>query len=249
MITKNCSVSAIIIARNEETTVGEVINETIRVLSKEARKYEILVNDDASTDKTGEIVDTLASEYPFIKVYHQKKPLGIAGGLEFLYTRAKHEFIVTNSGDGEYDINDLGRLLEEIKDGYDLIIGKRNQKFQHNLLRRLISFCFNFLPKILFGVDLYDAGSMKLYKRRVLRDTTPSSKSVFNEAERIIRAYRLGYKVSFVPIKYFPRRKKRSTAAKFSLIIHSVKDMLKLFFLQGSLLPKYTRESSNKAKM
>lgn len=246
---KNSSVSAVIIARNEQATVGKVVRETIKVLSREASKYEILVNDDASTDKTGEILDTLSLKHPFIKVYHQEKPLGIASGLEFLYSKAKYQLVVTNSGDGEYDINDFTGLLEGIKGGYDLIIGKRNQKFQHNLVRRLISFCFNTLPRILFGVDLYDAGSMKLYKRRVLRDTTPSSESVFNEAERIIRAYRLGYKVNFVPIKYFSRRERRSSGAKFSLIIDSLKDMLRLYFLQGSLPSKHTRESLIKNKL
>lgn len=222
------SISALILARNEEDTIEKVIQESIKILPTLSTNYEILINDDASNDKTPEILDKLVKKYSFIRVFHQKSALGIRDGLEFLYKQAKGNLIFTNSGDGQYTIDDLPKMLKKIESGYDLVIGKRTSK-QYSWKRNFISFCFNSIPKILFGVNLYDAGSIKLYKKEVLKNTTPSSKSVFNEAERIIIAHRLGYKITSVPAQHF-LRKRGTTGIKLDIIFNSVLDMLRLRF-------------------
>lgn len=224
------SISALIIARNEQATVEKVIKESIRVLSKLTDKYEILINDDASSDKTTTILDLYAKKYSFIKIYHQKKPLGISGGTELLYSKAKYDLIFANAVDGQFTAYDLPRMVKKIYQGYDLVIGKRKKKIEYNIIRRIMTLCFAFIPKILFGKELYDPGSMKLYKREIIKNTKPLSKSVFSEAERIIRTYQLGYSIVSVPIRHFPRKTGRSSAIKLKLVVHSTFDMLKLFF-------------------
>lgn len=223
---KKYSISVLLIARNEDKTIGEVLKECINILPKLTKKYEILVNDDASTDKTSFILNSFAKKHSFIKVFYQKKPLGIAGGFEFLYKEQENDLAFTLAGDGQYTINDLPKMIKKIESGYDLVVGKRIHK-QYNWKRNFISFCFNFVPKILFGVNLYDAGSIKLYKQEVLQKTTPLSKSVFNEAERIIKTYKLGYQVVSVPIQHF-ERKKGITSVEPQLVFDTIFDMLKL---------------------
>lgn len=224
------SISAVIIARNEERTVAKVVNESIKVLPKLSEKYEILVNDDASSDNTPEILNSYAKKYPFIKVYHQKKALGISGGFEFLYKKAKYELIFINAADGQFTIKDLPAMVKKMDEGYDLVIGKRKNKIKYNFFRRFVSLMFNVLPKILFGVNLYDPGSNKLYKRGLLQSTKPQSKSIFSEAERIIRAYKLGFKISWVPIRHFERKKGTASSIRLKQAIDSFKDMIKLYF-------------------
>lgn len=225
---KKYSISAIIIVRNEELTVKKVVLEAVQILPKVASNYEILVNNDASTDQTKIILNQLAKKYRFIKVFHQKKSLGITGGLEFLYKKVGYDLAITNSGDGQCTFEDLPNMLTKINEGYDLVIGKRKDKYQYSFLRQFVSFGFNLLPKILFGVNLHDAGSMKLYKHSVLKKTIPISKSVFSEAERIIRTYQKGFKVTSVYIKHFKREKRTTSTIKIRLIVNSMLDMAKL---------------------
>ena len=66
------SISALIIATNEQATVDKVIDESIKMLPKRTRKYEILINDDASSDRTPLILDSYAKRYSCVKIYHQK---------------------------------------------------------------------------------------------------------------------------------------------------------------------------------
>jgi len=222
------SISAVIIAKNEENSVKKVIEESLDVLSKLTRNWEILVNDDASSDKTGQILDYYSKKYPKIKIFHQKKPLGISGGLEFLYKKASKQLVFINAADGQYTIKDLSKMLDKVDEGYDLIIGKRRTKVYYGIFRKALSYIYNILPEILFGVKLYDAGSNKVYKMEVLKKTTPISKSVFSEAERIIRAQLLGFKIVSVPISYFPREGGKATGAHLKSIIGAMIDMLKL---------------------
>lgn len=226
---KRYSISAVIIARNEAATIAKVLDESIETLPKLTKEFEILVNDDASSDITANILDAYKKKYPRIKVFHQKKALGIAGGFEFLYSQAKYDLIFTNSADGQYTIYELPKMLKKIYEGFDLVIGKRKQKNQYNILRKISSYCFAVFPKVLFGTELYDPGSCKLYKKEFLKKTKPISKSVFNEAERIIRGYKEGYKITSIPVRYFARKKGRSTVG-LNLIYASFKDMFKLYF-------------------
>lgn len=220
------SITAVIIVRNEEKTVRAIVEQTAKLLPKIAKRYEILVNDDASYDKTPKILDLLCQKYPFIKVFHQHAPLGIRDGWEFLYPKSKYQLVFTNSADGEYSVKELPKMLEKIDQGFDLVIGKRVNK-QYKLKRKLISYLFNLLPSLLFGYNLYDAGSIKLYKKAVLKNTLPLSKSVFSEGERIIRAYRLGYKVTSIPISHFPRKGSSASGARMGLVWAATFDMFK----------------------
>lgn len=224
------SISALIIARNEQATVGKVIDESIEVLPKLTQKYEILINDDASFDRTPTILDSYAKRYSFIKIFHQKKALGISGGFEYLYEKAHYDLIFINAADGQFTIKDLPRMVEKINEGYDLVIGKRKRKIQYNLFRRTTSLMFSLLPKILFGFNLHDPGSNKLYKKKVIKLTKPLTRSIFSEAERIIRAYKLGFRITWVPIRHFERAKGTSSSINPRVVIASFLDMIRLYF-------------------
>jgi len=56
MMARNCKVTVIIPAYNEESTVGEDIDVIIETMEKSGYEYEIIIVDDGSTDKTAYVV-------------------------------------------------------------------------------------------------------------------------------------------------------------------------------------------------
>jgi glycosyltransferase involved in cell wall biosynthesis len=222
------SVSVITIARNEEKTIKMVIESSLTALLKVTNNFEILVNDDASNDSTSKILDKLAKKNRSIKVYHQKKSIGIVNGVEFLYTKARYELLFINPGDGQYSAEDLPRMMKKIEQGYDFVIGHRIHK-KYTIQRKMVSFCFNFIPELLFGIKLYDAGSTKLFKRKILSKTKPVSSGVFREAERIIMASRLGYKVTSIPAHHFKRKGGKASGVSYHLIVEALIDMVRFW--------------------
>jgi glycosyltransferase involved in cell wall biosynthesis len=224
------TVSVVVIARNEEHTIGDVIRETCALLPKISSRYEIVVNDDASADRTGEILEALKKHNNHIRVYHRKKPIGIAMGLEFLYTCARLDYVFILPGDGQYTVRDLPPMLDKAVNGADIVVGKRIRK-QYAADRMTVSYLFNALSWVLFGVDTIDAGSVKVYNRKIFNTFKLLSRGVYNEAERIVRATYAGHRVSSAPAHHYGRSGGKASGAKPALIIEAVTDMFRLWWL------------------
>src|SRR5262249_13599351 len=84
-------------------------------------------------------------------------------------------------------------------------------------------------PWLVFGVHTHDAGSIKLFRRELLRIPL-LSRSPFREAERIIRARRLGYRIGVVDVEHHDRRGGRATGARWRRVAQSLRDLARCFW-------------------
>jgi hypothetical protein len=121
----------------------------------------------------------------------------------------------------------LLELLPMTQD-HDIIIAQRTDK-HYKVGRLIVSWLFNALPVVFFSTPTYDAGSVKLVRREVY-DIPLISSGVFNEAERIIRARRRGFRVGVKPIEHFPRRTGKASGAKPRLVAQAMLDLVKCWF-------------------
>ena len=111
----------------DELTVRSLTLKTISVLQEIADKYEIIIVNDGSPDKSGEIANQLAFEFPFVKAVHHPKNMGYGAAIKTGFKNAQYEWVCFTDGDDEYDIYDLKKLIK-LKDFYDLIITFRYVK-------------------------------------------------------------------------------------------------------------------------
>jgi hypothetical protein len=147
---------------------------------------------------------------------------GITATCQTLYSNARGTYVFINGSDGQWKTAESLRMMA-MRERYDLIVGRRRRK-QYDWKRSAISMAFNLLPWILFGVRTYDAGSIKLFRRDIL-DLPTTSVGPFREAERIIRAHDLGYRIGVVDVDHFARNGGIATGARWSLIRQSVVDL------------------------
>jgi hypothetical protein len=94
----------------------------------------------------------------------------------------------------------------------------------------MVSWVFNLLPRLAFGVRTYDAGSVKLMRREVLTDIPVISRSPFSEAERLIRASRAGYRIGVVPVDFSPRTSGESNAIRKATLILAMQDVCRVWW-------------------
>ena len=80
-------------AYNEEENIRKTVEVVVKKIKKIARKYEVLVIDDGSSDKTKEIVKQLNSKNSRIKLITHKKNKGYGGALKTGMRKAKYEWI------------------------------------------------------------------------------------------------------------------------------------------------------------
>jgi glycosyltransferase involved in cell wall biosynthesis len=208
---------------NEEQALPGVLEEALAALALAPFTYEIVLVDDASSDRSGEILEAYQARYPgVIRVLKHEHNRGIAGACRTLYEAARGAYVFLNASDGQWRTAECLAMLARRRD-FDVIVGKRRVK-RYTWRRRLISGAFNLLPRLLFGVATYDAGSIKLFCREVL-SVPLSSRGPFGEAERIVRARRRGYRVGVVEVEHLARRGGVASGARWGLVCGALADL------------------------
>jgi glycosyltransferase involved in cell wall biosynthesis len=204
-----------------------VLEHAHDLLARSNLDYEIIVCDDGSTDATGRIIDEIAARYPDVRALHHRENQGIRRTFEHLYHEATREFVFLNSTDGQWDTSVLFDLLSQTRE-HDIVIATRREK-HYRPFRAFVSWGFNALPPLLFGVSTYDAGAVKLVRREIIQRFELVSQSPFSEAERLIRAARAGYRITECPADTKPRQGGRSRGVNAQLVVQALQDVVRVW--------------------
>lgn len=240
--------SVVMPAYNEEANIEQVILEHWQVLEsiRGIVDWEIVCLDDGSVDQTPKILERLARHNGKLRVIRHPKNRGIYESFAHLFQAARGTHVYATAADGQWPATNLVRMLPSATAGSDLVVGVRlNRREVYGLQRRLVSSTFNLLPRLLFGVNTVDAGSIKLGVHGVFA-LDLISQSPFVEAERIVKAQRSGYRVDFVPIEFLPRSGGKATGAKWSNIVASARDCIRCagaYRLRSGRRPCHSSES------
>jgi len=220
--------SIVVPVYNEEETVEPVAREMISVVGTIKKKYEIIIVDDGSTDKTYSTLSALHHEDPRIKVLRLKRNFGQTAALAAGIAYAKGEVIVFMDGDGQNDPKDIPALLEKMEEGFDLVAGWRSPRRDSFWSRRFPSQIANFLISWMTQVKLHDYGcTLKAIRREVAKEV-----KLYGEMHRFIPviAYERGARIAELRVHHRPRqggRSKYGLARTFRVIL----DLLTVKFL------------------
>jgi len=203
---ENLLVSVIIPVFNEECTIGDIITRTRNTLKKMDQPYEVLVIDDGSVDKSLETSKDKGAEV--FRETHQGKGRAIRYG----FRRAKGNIIVTLDSDGSHQPEEIPLFLESIIQGKaDLSIGSRffNNEVNHAKIprtNRIGNKMFNSLIRFLTGSRITDSQSgFKAIRASILERMELNSKGYELESELLIKALKLGARVTEIPIIFEQR--------------------------------------------
>ncbi|HIF31724.1 MAG: glycosyltransferase family 2 protein [Pirellulaceae bacterium] len=222
------SFSVVIAAYNECTTLKQVFERCLAVVVQCTDDFEIIILDDASTDSTADVAEEIRGAHTdIVKVLSHSVNRGIAVTFEELYRAAVKDYIFDVPADGEFPPEALLEMLPLLEE-CDVVICNRTFK-KYTTYRRVVSYLYRRLPEILFGVELYDPGSTKCRARCVIEDISVTSKSVFVEAERLIRASRRGYRIGKVDVSPERRIAGDPQGAQFSNVIGAGIDLIRLW--------------------
>ncbi|MCC6129880.1 MAG: glycosyltransferase family 2 protein [Acidobacteria bacterium] len=219
-------------------TVSRVANKALRVLSELASDYEVIIVDDGSPDRAGEIADTLAGENVRVRVIHHGQNLGYGAALRTGLKSARHEWIAFTDGDDEYEVEDL-RKLWRLRDRYDLIITFRYAK-RYGSARIFISWVYNSLLRRVFRTRYRDIScGLRLIRKEVADELDLISVSPFIGAEIAIKTMLKGFRVGEVGIQTFPREFGMGSSTSPRNILATLRDLKKVY---GEVFsPRYDR--------
>jgi glycosyltransferase involved in cell wall biosynthesis len=195
--------SIVIPIHNEEPAILPLYDRLTAVLETLKRPYEILFIDDASTDRSFELLSNLVEVDGHLKVLRLRRNFGQTAALAAGFDEAQGDVIVSMDGDLQHDPEDIPRLLEKIDEGYDIASGWRKDRVDNPVTRKIPSRIANWMMKRASGVDLRDFGTtFKAYRAEVLKDV-----NLYGELHRFIPALAsfYGARVAEVPIRNIER--------------------------------------------
>lgn len=226
---KLSSLSILIPAYKDEKTIATVIERAILAGRRYSKKFEIVVLDDASPDKLSSVLSKLKRTTPMLHIMTHAKNQGYGGTIKDLYIAGKYEWLFTTPGDYQIDPMEIGKLVMKTKHA-DMIIGWRSDR-KDTPARKRQSGVYNTVLRFLFGIPLHDINSVRLMKRRVMRERHVASQSAFVDAELTMGAIRDGYVVVETHIAHRPRETQGGGGGKLSVILPVIKEMLWYKFL------------------
>jgi glycosyltransferase involved in cell wall biosynthesis len=234
----NFSVTAFFPAYYDEGNIGKVVRKAVEVLEElRLKDYEVIVIEDGSPDKTGEVADSLAAEFEKVRVIHHEKNMGYGATLRDGFINAKMDYVFYSDGDNQFDLDELKKFIALIP-FTDIVVGYRKSK-QYSLWRKFTSLSYNYVLKMLFGIRYWDIDcAFKLFKTDLFKKIKIESIDAFIDAEIMLKAKLLGYTSTELGVKHLPRVDGISTGARPSVILRTIKEIIAFKKKYGEELKK-----------
>ena len=212
---------------NEEANVERTTRAALKTCRRLGVDFEVIIVDDGSKDRTGEIADQLASQEPGVRAVHNRPNRGYGGALQRGFREATKEWVFYTDGDGQFDFEEIDKLFP-LLDRFDIASAYRLDR-KDSLLRKINAFCWTTLVNALFGLGLRDIDcAFKLYPRRLFDEIEMKSQGALIDTEILARAKRLGYTIGQVGVHHYPRTAGKQTGANIRVIARAFKELLKL---------------------
>ncbi len=194
----------------------------------EVGDYEILIIDDASTDATGSIADELATDDPRVRVVHHPVNRRLGGCIKTGFAEARGDLVLYTDADLPCDLAELRKAVRLLR--YyraDVVSAYRHDRTGEGARRVVYSWIYNWLITLLFDLHIRDVNfAFKLCRRSIFDKLELESEGSFIDAELLIRAQGLGYRVIQFGVDYFPRSVGVSTLSSGSVISKILREML-----------------------
>jgi hypothetical protein len=221
------SLSVIFPAFNEEANIRAVVEDACRIIPKFAPVFEIIVVNDGSEDRTGEICDELALEFSDVRVVHHARNRGYGAALKSGIARARYDVIFFTDSDGQFDLRELATLLGQT-DAYDIVAGYRARR--HDPPHRLLfAWGWNILVRRVLGIRIRDIDcAFKAFDRHVFDSIQIQSTGAMVNTEIFAQASAFGMTVKEVPVSHFPRRHGEPTGDNVAVISKAFRELTKM---------------------
>ena len=201
-------VSVIVPCHNEEKNIPPLIEHLTGYYDEYIN--EIIILDDNSIDKTGEVTKALRGTYPKVQLIRRSMPNGVGRALRDGLSTANGEYILMLDCDFQHILPEITDLFDAIVDGADVAIGSRFSRnsvlLNYAFTKILANRGFHILANFLFKENFRDiSNNLKLMKREVAKRLKIESNGFSANAETGLLPILQGYNVKEVPISWINR--------------------------------------------
>jgi glycosyltransferase involved in cell wall biosynthesis len=220
---------------NEEEMIHRTVDAARETASdllatEQIGDYEILIVDDASTDKTAAIADELAAADDHVRVVHHEVNRKLGGSVRTGLAEARCDIVLYTDADMPFDLADLGKALRLMRVyEADIVSAYRLDRTGEGVKRTVYSYVYNSMVRMLLGMRIRDVNfAFKLLRRDILRHVDLQSEGSFIDVELLAKAQRRGFHIIQFGVDYFPRDRGTSTLSSPAVISTILKELVRL---------------------
>ncbi len=221
------ALSIVVPAYNERENLPHLLEKIAHVMKTFSEPWEVVLVDDGSTDGSRAWLQEAVSRYPWLRVLFLKRNFGQTAAMAAGFDHARGNIIITMDADLQNDPEDIGRLLDAMREyRADVVSGWRKNRKDY-WLRVQVSRVANWLIRQIARIPIHDLGcTLKAYRREVLQRL-----HLYGDAHRFlpVLAHWYGFRVVEVVVRHHPRRFGQS---KYGLLSRTFRVALDLLFLR-----------------
>ncbi|MGD2143217.1 MAG: glycosyltransferase family 2 protein [Anaerolineae bacterium] len=220
--------SIVLPAYNEAENVEEAVDHVSDVCQILDIDYEIILVNDGSTDRTGDIGRELEQRVPYFRLVEHYPNRGYGGALRAGFEAATKELVAFYPADAQFDFIEVERLLQRTEEeDADIACGYRLDR-QDNFVRKLNAFGWNMVVQLFFGYLCRDIDcGFKLFRREVLDRVNIVSDGAMIDTELLAGAKARGFRIAEAPLTHLPRQAGEATGANLTVIAKAFRDLVR----------------------
>lgn len=213
------NVSVVVPVYNSELSLRLLVRRLEPVLSMLSDKYEVLLINDGSIDKSWDVISELTSEYKWIRAVDLMRNYGQHNALLCGIRLAKYDTIVTMDDDLQHPPESIPELINKYNDGFDVVYGTPEEE-QHNLWRDIASVSTKWVLQLSMKSKIArDVSAFRVFRTQ-LRDAFSNYNSSFVFVDMLLTWGTSSFASVSVPIQ--PRRLGSSGYTFYKLLMHAV---------------------------
>jgi glycosyltransferase involved in cell wall biosynthesis len=223
------SVSAFFPALNDAENLRVQIPRTFETLRQFTADFEVIVVDDGSTDTTPQVLDHLGQQFPGLRVVRHPRNLGYGAALQSGFKHAAKDLVFYTDGDCQYDVGQLGTLLEMLTSDVDVVTGFKISR-SDAAHRIVLGDLYHRFVKAIFRLRIRDVDcDFRLIRRKVLNAISLTSNTGAICVDLMCQIERHGYRVVEVPVNHYPRLHGHSQFFRVVPVARTIVDILRLW--------------------
>ena len=195
--------SVVIPLYNEEESVDELAREVKNALSPLGLSFEVIFVDDGSTDRSFDRLKEIHRHDRRFRIIRFRRNYGKSAALSVGFRHAGGSYIMTLDADLQDDPSEIPRLLDMLRNDYDLVSGWKKKRHDP-ISKKVPSRLFNFVVSKMTGIKIHDFNcGLKGYRREVVQDI-----QLYGELHRYIPvlAHWAGYHIGELVVEHHPRK-------------------------------------------